>query len=288
MKNTIIKFCLALMTVFSFASCNEKPSFIPNYDLEDLWAAVNSQGKTNTLYEFKNGYVHILKSNRKVNYTVSNNKVTGCTESAFKKTDSYPYCIKGEFVFYGEEFENNLGYLEARLEDDTKAGEYCMETNDGLILVRVDGFSKTAGDWKDDDENNEDDGYDDNYGDSGNDDGSNNEDGDYIELPASEWGMVGTFNNWGSYGDPDIVMYDYEDWYVAINVYLTTEDEFKFRTNNDWTNHLAIDYSYPVEYGYSYYLVEGTLGENIKVAETGYYNVWIEKDLSYVHFLEAE
>lgn len=298
MKNTIIKFCIALLTAFSFASCNEKPSYIPNYNLEDLWAAVNSQGKTNTLYEFKNGHVYILESTRKAKYTVSNNEVIGCSESVFKNTDVYPYCIKGEFVLYGEEFENNLGHLESRLEDDAKSGEYCMETNDGLILVRVDGFSNKDDGQDEDDENNDDGGDsgdddggnpgDDGSGDSGNDDGSNNEDGDYIELTASEWGMVGTFNNWGSNGDPDIVMYDYEDWYVAIEVYLTTEDEFKFRTNNDWTNHLAIDYSYPVKYGYSYYLVDGSIGQNIKVAETGYYNVWIEKDLSYVHFLEAE
>lgn len=292
MKNTIIKFCIALLTAFSFASCNEKPSYIPNYNLEDLWAAVNSQGKTNTLYEFKNGHVYIFESTRKAKYTVSNNEVIGCSESVFKNTDVYPYCIKGECVLYGEEFENNLGHLELRLEDDAKSGEYCMETNDGLILVRVDGFSNEDDGQDEDDENNDD------GGDSGDDDGGNpdddgsgdsGDDDDYITLDTpSEWGIVGTFNDWGQYGEQDIVMYDYEDWYVVGNVYLTTEDEFKFRKNNDWTVHLTISHPDPVEDGYSYSLVDGSLGENIKVAKTGYYNIWMEKDLSEVTFIEVE
>lgn len=291
MKNTIIKFCIALLTVFSFASCNEKPSYIPNYNLEDLWAEVNSQGKTNTLYEFKNGYVYIFESTRNVKYTVSNNEVIGCSESVFKNTDVYPYCIKGEFVLYGEEFENNLGHLELRLEDDAKSGEYCMETNDGLILVRVDGFSNKDDGQDEDDENNDD------GGDSGDDDGGNpgddgngdsGDDDDYIYLDTpSEWGIVGTINDWGQYGEQDIVMYDYEDWYVVGSVYLTTEDEFKFRKNNDWTVHLTISDPYPVEYENPYELVDGSLGENIKVAESGYYDIWMQKDLNIVYFFES-
>lgn len=276
MKNKIIKFCIALLTAFSFASCNEKPSYIPNYNLEDLWAAVNSQGKTNTLYEFKNGHVYILESTRKAKYTVSNNEVIGCSESVFKNTDVYPYCIKGEFVLYGEEFENNLGHLESRLEDDAKSGEYCMETNDGLILVRVDGFS------------NEDDGQDDDDENPGGDD--QNPGGDDVnQYVESGWGICGTMTEWGETGIEDLVMWVCEDedgyiWYGRENVYLTTEDSFKFRYNNSWDSHLAIDYYYPIEPYTGYDLVDGMDQPNITVAETGYYNIFIDEDLTVVVF----
>ena len=304
MKNTILKFCVAMLTVLSLASCTEKPSYLPNYDFEDLWAAVDAKGQTNTLYEFKNGFVTVYESEKNKKYTVSDNVVTGCSESDFEDANVYPYYVKVSTVFFGKDMEKVLGDLKEKLSIG-KYGVFCMTTLDGFTLVRVEDFSKYGADDDDDDEEEEEEEEDD--------DDMYSDYTWYKYLPQSSWGVVGTFNNWGNDGDPDIVMYDFsirydvpsdipsdmfnlmsecgyhsEEYYAAFYVYLTTSDEFKFREWNNWDSHLAISYEEPVEYQTGYYLADGYSFDNMRVAETGYYHILIDKNLDIVWFLPVE
>ena len=89
----------------------------------------------------------------------------------------------------------------------------------------------------------------------------------------SEWGLVGSFNGWGS--DPDVEMWTNGTLHVAKGVTLAAGDEVKFRKNASWDEN----------YGYADGVSSYTLGEefavgqggpNIVIAESGRYDLILD------------
>ena len=97
----------------------------------------------------------------------------------------------------------------------------------------------------------------------------------YVDL--SEWGLVGSINNWGNPDaegtvTPDIEMWTNGSLHVAKGVNLSKGDEIKFRKNSSWD--LNLGYGEDVtayELGEEFDLAEG--GANIVVAEDGVYDL---------------
>ncbi len=76
------------------------------------------------------------------------------------------------------------------------------------------------------------------------------------EDPPQEtdyWGVVGTFNDWGS--NPDIVM-DHNEPYWTTQIVLKKDAQFKFRMNDAWVNDLGVDSD---DYGTSHYISTGSV-----------------------------
>ena len=89
----------------------------------------------------------------------------------------------------------------------------------------------------------------------------------------SEWGLVGSFNGWGS--DPDVEMWTNGTLHVAKGVTLAAGDEVKFRKNAGWDEN----------FGYAEGVDSYTLGEefsvsqgggNIVIAESGRYDLFLD------------
>ena len=89
----------------------------------------------------------------------------------------------------------------------------------------------------------------------------------------SEWGLVGSFNGWGS--DPDVEMWTNGTLHVAKGVTLAAGDEVKFRKNSSWDEN----------FGYAEGVSSYTLGEefavagggaNIVIAEDGRYDLLLD------------
>ena len=97
------------------------------------------------------------------------------------------------------------------------------------------------------------------------------------------WGICGTMNNWGQSGDLDIEMHQsaYDNYYVATGVKLTTNDEFKFRYNNNWEKNYGGDQSISV---FSINTKYSTVfdGKNISISKEGRYDIYLSK--SYDNF----
>lgn len=89
-----------------------------------------------------------------------------------------------------------------------------------------------------------------------------------VENPNS-WGMIGSFSDWAT----DIVMERTENGYLSPEIYLTTEDEFKFRANGMWNESFGGDGQvlYP---GTTAGLVRD--GFNLKVSQEGYYTFLLD------------
>ena len=89
----------------------------------------------------------------------------------------------------------------------------------------------------------------------------------------SEWGLVGSFNGWGS--DPDVEMWTNGTLHVAKGVTLAAGDEVKFRKNASWDENFG--YADGVS---SYTLGEefavGQGGANIVIAEDGRYDLLLD------------
>jgi hypothetical protein len=84
----------------------------------------------------------------------------------------------------------------------------------------------------------------------------------------SEWGLVGSFNGWGS--DPDVEMWTNGTLHVAKGVKLSAKDEVKFRKDASWD----------VNFGYADGVSSYTLGEEFSVTQGGA-NIVIAEDGRY-------
>ncbi|MBO6064112.1 MAG: hypothetical protein J6P62_09095, partial [Bacteroidales bacterium] len=89
----------------------------------------------------------------------------------------------------------------------------------------------------------------------------------------SEWGLVGSFNGWGS--DPDVEMWTNGTLHVAKGVTLAAGDEVKYRKNSSWDEN----------FGYAEGVSSYTLGEEFAVAGGGA-NIVIAEDGRYDLFLD--
>lgn len=99
------------------------------------------------------------------------------------------------------------------------------------------------------------------------------------ENPVS-WGLVGTITNW----ENDIVMQKDGDCYSVSGVYLTAEDEFKFRANGLWDLNLGGGSLDAVLPNSTVSLWQD--GANLKVAEEGYYSFKLYPYEGYVEVIQ--
>lgn len=105
---------------------------------------------------------------------------------------------------------------------------------------------------------------------------------------ASEWGIVGEFNDWGSEGDPDIVMYrtDTENLFVARDI--TISGNFKIRANNEWNDakNYGLANAGTVTADHYYALICGNASQNITIAE-GTYDIWFDLTGSKIYVMTS-
>lgn len=99
-----------------------------------------------------------------------------------------------------------------------------------------------------------------------------------IESEPSEWGVVGSVNNWGENGD-DIAMYFVKGCYVAYGVVFDqgAGNSFKIRAGNEWddTKNFGLEMSGIVAAD-CWYPVHSSGGSgNLSVAD-GVYDVWFD------------
>lgn len=91
------------------------------------------------------------------------------------------------------------------------------------------------------------------------------------------WGVVGSFNGWGS--DGDVHMDVMGDFWVAKGVSFTAEDQFKFRKDEDWAENIgaAGDVEpFVVEVGAKYEGAAG--GKNLSVPVDGKYDLYVNPE----------
>ena len=94
-------------------------------------------------------------------------------------------------------------------------------------------------------------------------------------VDVSEWGLVGSFNGWGT--DPDVEMYTNGTLHVAKAVTLAAGDEVKFRKNSSWDVNFGFAEgvtSYVLDEEFS--LLQG--GANIKIVEDGVYDLLLDPE----------
>ena len=101
---------------------------------------------------------------------------------------------------------------------------------------------------------------------------------------SSDWGICGTFTGWGT--EPDIMMYEFGDYHVAFGVELTSDDEFKFRKNNNWAEELSSISQVSVEFNNGYYMANGGGKGNITVSDIGEYYIYLSDDKTKCYFME--
>ena len=102
------------------------------------------------------------------------------------------------------------------------------------------------------------------------------------EKVYSEWGIVGTVNNWGNTpGVKDLLLEQEGDYFVHKGLVLTEKDEVKFRKNNAWGGDVTADPS--VCKPNVAILLAGGSG-NMKF-EAGTYDVYINEDCSKCWFM---
>lgn len=100
-------------------------------------------------------------------------------------------------------------------------------------------------------------------------------------APANEgWGIVGTINNWGNDGDPDIDMKVGKGWYVAAGIEIAEGAEIKFRLDGGWDVNFGGTFAADTKIG----LVAG--GDNFKPA-AGTYDIYLNPDLPAAYFMTA-
>lgn len=270
MKNIYYRILGSLLAMVLVVSCNEKITYFPNYQLENIWAVIDSDGTTSSLYEFKDGMLYYYSSKNNERFVVANNTIWECNTYDFIWLGNAPYSVTNNSVYYGTgEYFGELYESLATYEIEGKYYASCMDFNDGSILVLIDNFSEV------------------NFGETANPIPDPTPEPDpEPEFKESGWGIVGTMTNWGENGELDIPMYVYEDFYFAFDVYLSTSDELKFRKNNDWSTCLTFLNDYPVEFNSGYYLADGFYRNNIKVSQSGYYDIYMLNDLSAVFFMQ--
>ena len=94
------------------------------------------------------------------------------------------------------------------------------------------------------------------------------------EPVKSEYGVVGSFQDWDVAAGKPVAMYTEGDWVVARGVELYMSDEFKIVTGNSWDNPNfgAKDAVLTAEVDKEYNLVQG--GQNIKVNKNGKFDIY--------------
>ena len=102
---------------------------------------------------------------------------------------------------------------------------------------------------------------------------------------ASEWGVVGDVNGWGS--SPDIAMYKTatEGLFVAYNAQLTAGG-IKIRANNEWNDakNYGLSSAGSVEVDHAYDLICGSGSQNMTIA-AGSYDIWFDLKNSKVYIM---
>ena len=103
---------------------------------------------------------------------------------------------------------------------------------------------------------------------------------------ASEWGVVGDVNGWGS-SSPDIAMYKTatEGLFVAYNAQLTAGG-IKIRANNEWNDakNYGLASAGSVEVDHAYDLICGSGSQNMTIA-AGTYDIWFDLKNSKVYIM---
>lgn len=90
-----------------------------------------------------------------------------------------------------------------------------------------------------------------------------------VENPNS-WGMIGSFNDWAT----DIVMERTENGYLSPEIYLTTEDQFKFRANGMWNENFGSNDGQVLYPDTAAGLVRD--GYDLRVSQEGYYTFLLD------------
>lgn len=109
-----------------------------------------------------------------------------------------------------------------------------------------------------------------------------------IESEPSEWGIVGSFNEWGESAD-DVEMYLVKGLYVAYNVSFDQGkgNSFKIRANNVWddTKNYGLEFGGKVKAGYWYPLLSSGGSGNMNI-EDGTYDIWFDERNHRIYILE--
>ena len=102
----------------------------------------------------------------------------------------------------------------------------------------------------------------------------------------SEWGLVGTINNWAA---PDITMFEVDSYFVAYNVTLTTADEFKIRANEEWNDEKNYGTEVKGTFAPNTIIPVITSGgsQNIGVKEDGVYDIYFDLENTKVYLMKA-
>ena len=102
---------------------------------------------------------------------------------------------------------------------------------------------------------------------------------------ASEWGVVGDVNGWGT--SPDIAMYktSTEGLFVAYNVQISA-GSIKIRANNEWNDakNYGLSSAGSVEVDHAYDLICGGGSQNMTIA-AGSYDIWFDLKNSKVYIM---
>ena len=94
---------------------------------------------------------------------------------------------------------------------------------------------------------------------------------DSILTDATPWGVCGTFTDgWNITKNMSMTAYA-DGWYRLEGVEIYKDDEFKFVTNNSWTNSLGGESVLIAEDNIEYSLVDN--GQNIKVTKNGVFTI---------------
>lgn len=95
--------------------------------------------------------------------------------------------------------------------------------------------------------------------------------------PEEQWGICGTFNDWGMNGeDIPMSLTSDESYYVAKNISFNENDEFKFRANNNWDNNYGIESNTTIKINAKHIAL--SFGENIRVPKQGVYDIYLGKE----------
>lgn len=97
------------------------------------------------------------------------------------------------------------------------------------------------------------------------------------------WGVVGTFNNWGSSGS-DVKMSQEEEWLIGRKVKLDANAEVKFRKDQNWDKNYGSNNDYNggkfVHQPDAVYSNPAPGGPNIIIPEAGTYDFYLSIDFS--------
>lgn len=105
----------------------------------------------------------------------------------------------------------------------------------------------------------------------------------YENQNTVTWGLVGSMTGWSE----DIVMTPEEELQVLENVYLEDSYEFKFRANASWDVNIGAAYGNETLSLGTWNALEFNSG-NMRVSETGYYNIFLDPSVPSVYIEKAE